>query len=405
MAKIVRLPGTVNGGITPDEKRRLDEHSRVWIGRIMRTETCDRAELTRSIEDLYRVSGLKRPRVVIVPSPLVMAYAYGAAASIWYQRRTATHTAVHTATRAAVDAAVHTATRAAVDAAVHTATRTATHTAVHTATRAAVDAATRAAVDAATRAAVDTATRAAVDAAVHTATRAAVAESAAVACRRIGGDLGLACAAQWSRVYQGGAYWGAYECYLSSFRDVLGLKLPVHTKYAIWERAAINGTFRIMHEEFCIVSDFPELLKVDDQHRPHCADGPSHRWRDGWELYYWHGVRVPDEWIRDKKLDAKTALTWTNIEQRRVACEIVGWVKILDKMNAKRIDRHPDPQVGELVECEIPDSGAERFLRVLCGTGREFAICVPKTVRTAMEAQAWTWGLDLSEFSKPEVRT
>ena len=333
MAKIVRLPGTVNGGITPDEKRRLDEHSRVWIGRIMRTETCDRAELTRSIEDLYRVSGLKRPRVVIVPSPLVMAYAYGAAASIWYQRRTATHTAVHTATRAAV------------------------------------------------------------------------AESAAVACRRIGGDLGLACAAQWSRVYQGGAYWGAYECYLSSFRDVLGLKLPVHTKYAIWERAAINGTFRIMHEEFCIVSDFPELLKVDDQHRPHCADGPSHRWRDGWELYYWHGVRVPDEWIRDKKLDAKTALTWTNIEQRRVACEIVGWVKILDKMNAKRIDRHPDPQVGELVECEIPDSGAERFLRVLCGTGREFAICVPKTVRTAMEAQAWTWGLDLSEFSKPEVRT
>jgi len=51
---------------------------RIQTGRV------DRAKLTDAIERLYVVSGLKKPRVVIVPSPLVMAIAYGLSAGIWY---------------------------------------------------------------------------------------------------------------------------------------------------------------------------------------------------------------------------------------------------------------------------------------------------------------------------------
>ena len=201
--------------------------------------------------------------------------------------------------------------------------------------------------------------------------------------------------------------WASCDCYLTAARDILGLRLPEHVSYAFWEQAAIHGGFRVMHEEFCLVSDFPEIIKVDAENRPHCENGPSHRWRDGWSLYHWHGVKIPAEWVEDKaSLSAKTALTWGDIEQRRAACEIVGWEKILRELNARTIDKDADPEIGELVEVSIPGVGKERFLRVKCGTKRQFALPVPPTMKTALQANAWTFGYDdCHDFTKPEVRT
>lgn len=198
--------------------------------------------------------------------------------------------------------------------------------------------------------------------------------------------------------------WSAWDCYLSGARDVLGLRLPEHEKYAAWEACAKEGGFRIVHEEFCIVSNRPSVLKIDDQNRPHCEDGPSHLWRDGWALYYWHGTPIPGEWVTGKKPSAQQALTWPNIEQRRAACEIVGWDSILSELKAKVINTDVDESIGQLVEVHLPDAGKERFLRVRCGTGRRFAIPVPPTMKTAHQANAWTYGLDAKDFA-PEVRT
>jgi hypothetical protein len=99
------------------------------------------------------------------------------------------------------------------------------------------------------------------------------------------------------------------------------------------------------------------------------------------------------------------AITWENIEQRRCAAEIVGWAKILDELSAKIIDEDDDPEIGTLVEVDIPDIGKERFLKVQCGTGRTFAIPVPPEMSTAISAQAWTFGIELKDFKIPEVRT
>lgn len=200
--------------------------------------------------------------------------------------------------------------------------------------------------------------------------------------------------------------WAAYACYLSSARDVLGLRLPEHEKYAHWEQAAIHGGFRAMHDEFCLVSDFPEVLKTDDQNLPHCEDGPSHRWRDGWSLYHWHGVAIPQEWIENKAcLTAQIALTWVNVEQRRAACEILGWERVLVELDAKTIDMDDDPMIGELVEVTLPDIGREKFLRVTCATGRRFALPVPPDMETALGANAWTYGVDTQVLRALEVRT
>jgi hypothetical protein len=228
----------------------------------------------------------------------------------------------------------------------------------------------------------------------------------AAVCKKLAGKKGLEETKNWSSVYQGGAYWAQYDSYLTAMRDILGLRLPEHANYKFWEEAAIHGTFRVMHEKFCIVTDFPEVLKIDDQNRAHGQDSPSHKWRDGWSLYYWHGVAVPEHWIINKNsLTAKEAITWSNIEQRRAACEILGWVKILQELDAKVINEDGDPEIGTLVEVNLPDIGKEKFLRVLCGTGREFAIPVPPEMKTALEAQSWTWSLTTEDFKIPEVRT
>ena len=161
-----------------------------------------------------------------------------------------------------------------------------------------------------------------------------------------------------------------------------------------------------VYEDAVVFQHRPEIIKFDAEKRLHSEDGPAIRYRDGYSLYSWHGTRIPSEWITNKSaLTAKIAITWENIEQRRCACEILGWAKILKELDSKIIDEDIDPEIGTLLEVTIPDVGKEKFLRVLCGTKREFALPVPPEMMTSLEAQAWTWGMNKNEFVIPEIRT
>ena len=364
MAKIVRTPTKATGGITPEEKLRRDAVAQEWIGIAMRTRPIDPEKIIPAIKGIYAAAKLKEPRVVIVPSPLVMAFAYGAAAWIWYCRKQATDQATDQATVQATEQATCQATYRETYQATYQATVQATDQAIYQATEQAAYQAT----DQATYQATDQATHAVIN----------NVEASAAACKELAGDGGLTCVKRWWDSYQGGNMWAAWTSYICAFRDVLGLRLPEHAAFAHYEEAAREGGFRVMHEDFCMVSDFPAVLKKDEQNRPHCEDGPSHLWRDGWAMYHWHGVRVPDEWITDRKsLTATQALAQTNTELRRAACEIVGWAKILKDLKAKTINIDA-PQIGTLLEVNLPESGKEKFLRVMCATGREFAIPVPR---------------------------
>ena len=101
-----------------------------------------------------------------------------------------------------------------------------------------------------------------------------------------------------------------------------------------------------------------------------------------------------------------------NLELRRIACEMVGWDAIISKMRGATIDTDPDPEIGTLIRVRMPIPRAwgppiyedAMFLRVQCGTGRFFSLAVPPNMRTAREANAWTYGLTPEEY-EPEVRT
>jgi hypothetical protein len=448
MTKIERTPKKATGGITEAELAAMQKISEEWIAEAYRTDPADPSEVHAAICGLYAAANLPSPRVVLVPSPIVGAFAYGAAAWIWHTRD-ATYDATYAAAEAATYAATYTATTAAIlsatEAATYAATYNATHTATYTATDAATRVATRAATFSATEVATISATRdatttdtlsateaateaatyaatyaaayaaiatykatydateAATDAGTYAATKAYTATGAASACWDIAGKGGILRAANWSESYQGGNMWVAWCSFHQAARDVLGLDLPM---FAPWERAAKVAGIRILHPEFCIVVDRPEIIRIDAQHRPHCEDGPSHRWRDGWSLYHWHGVRVPDHWIEDRaNLTAAEVLLEKNTEVRRAGCEILGWAAVIRQLGGKTIAAHPDPMIGELIEVDLPDNGPARFLRVLCGTGREFALCVPRECNTPIEAQAAIHGLSVNDFIPPVLRT
>jgi hypothetical protein len=108
---------------------------------------------------------------------------------------------------------------------------------------------------------------------------------------------------------------------------------------------------------------------------------------------------VPAKWILDKaSLDPQTALTHPNVEERRAAAEILGWEKVLSALKPKIIDQDKDPEIGTLLEVDLPDSKGSKFLKVLCGTGRTFVLPVPNEMKTALQANAWTYNLEPGQF-------
>ena len=363
MSKIVRTKTRAKGGITPGEKARMDLIAQKWIGIAMQTDPIDPDKITPAIHALYATAGLKKPRVVIVPSPLVMAAAYGASAAIWHQR---------SATARATDSATYSATASATASATYIATASATDSATYSAT----------------------------------------ASAAMRACYDLAGDFGLACARRWSSVYQGGNMWAGFPAFVESCRDVLGLDLPEFEKWAAWEACAEHGGFRVMHPEFCIVSDFPEFIRTDDQNRAHCETGPSHRWRDGWSLYHWHGVAVPGHWIdHPDSVSPSEVLGTTDADVRAAGLQILGWPRIISDLSAEIIDRHPEGMAGgELlaVQKSLIDSeanGVMKLLRAECPRNGIICFRVPDDIETAHAAQAWARGIPPEIFQLPAVRT
>src|SRR3990167_4897518 len=111
--KIIRKPNRAEGGITPEEKQRMDAITKKWTDIAFRTDKIDKVKITDAIHRLYEAAGLKKPRVVVVPSPFVGRLASGIASAIWYRRKNETRYAATDATYDATDAATRDATRAA----------------------------------------------------------------------------------------------------------------------------------------------------------------------------------------------------------------------------------------------------------------------------------------------------
>jgi Domain of unknown function (DUF6745) len=385
MKKLVRIDR-----LTDAQKAQMAPWAEKWIEIGLRTGEMDYESFVAGISAAYGFAGLAwHGNVVRVSSPLALALAAPVADYLIrkYKQPECRTTAMVSAVDDAVDGAVGGAVRVAVGDAVGGAVGVAVRGAVRDAVRDAVDGA----VGGAVRVAVGGAVRVAVDDAV----RAYIKNNWY---NYLGGQFLV-----------GGWYYG--NAYVTFFRDICHLQLSadISARMSAYEQINTSACWSYPARDFVMVCERPAFIhleKTANSHRLHCATGPSIAWPDGWSLYHWHGTAIPGDWIiKPESLDAKTALNWPNIEQRRAAAEIIGWAKILDAMNAEVIDADPNPQVGTLLEVDLPDSGKERFLRVKCGTGRDFVLGVPRSTETALEANLRTYRLSGGRDLLPEVRT
>lgn len=218
--------------------------------------------------------------------------------------------------------------------------------------------------------------------------------------------------------WQGGNQWSAYDAYLSWFRHIAQLDID-YSKWDAWETLSLHSGPRLVHEDFCIVSDRPEVLLVDDRNRPHCDDGPFCRWRDGSALYSIHGVHVP-AWILERHGDITIAAIEAeqNAEIRRIMIGKIGVERYTRESHAEVIDH--DEEFGTLYRIlreedtpimvvEVVNNTAEAdgtfkhyWLRVqpelrpmVTGTRRKMG--APQEL-TALNAVASTWGKTGEEF-------
>ena len=205
-----------------------------------------------------------------------------------------------------------------------------------------------------------------------------------------------------------------FGAWVTFFRDVCGWTNPALEKFEVTEALIKSCGWTWWHENVLAISDRPSVLHRDENNRLHCETGPAIAYRDGWSIYYWHGVSVPAEWIEKRAtLDPAEVLKSENVEQRAAGAAIIGWPKMVSRLKRKVIDGDPDTDMGALIELTLPGLREPgRFLQAICVRNGTIVEGIPrvsdidgKPIETALAAQAWRVGDPQSEYEHPPTRS
>ena len=355
--------------LTADELRLAKTFADPYIEAGLSCASMDVAEFARHAALCYRFAGLRwHANVVRVSSPLVGAFAAPIARHVVdsMRRSAAVSGAVRSAVGSAVDGAVRGAVRGAVDGAVG---------------RAVGDAVGRA-----------------VDGAVGSAVGDAVDGA-------VGSAVGDAVRQNWTQ-YLGGSWWLSWQAYTGFFRAI-GLDLPDD----IWARdeaycaAQKSCGWWWPHSDFVVACDRPEFIRREQvaqrgygSHRLHAEDGPAIRWRDGWALWYWHGVQVTQQVIESPETIAVAQIDGEkNAEIRRIMIERLGPGEYLKRSGARVLDMDALTIPGSAPRVLMVDSRGGKWLVGTDGsTRRVYTMPVPREVETCRQAHQAIAGFDES---------
>lgn len=150
----------------------------------------------------------------------------------------------------------------------------------------------------------------------------------------------------------------------------------------------------------CFMIDRPTELHVDANLLMHNESGAAITYGDGWKLFCWHGMTVPESVIR-MQYNANDITKQPNVEVRRLMVERYGAENYLKETGVKPI--HSD-RFGVLYELRQNDDEPLVMVQVINstpepdGTFKHYFLRVPPTMRRAKEAVAWTFGLAPEDY-------
>jgi hypothetical protein len=162
-------------------------------------------------------------------------------------------------------------------------------------------------------------------------------------------------------------------------------------------------------EDAVVLTEKPVFLARDEQNNLHHERQAAISYSDGWGVYSWHGVRVP-EWVitSPEQITVEKIETERNQEVRRVLLERFGEGRYLEESGAELI--HED-HFGKLYRKEMGEDEPIEMVQVINatpepdGSRKKYWLRVPPgTCKTAHEAVAWTFGLTEDQYN-PVVET
>ena len=156
----------------------------------------------------------------------------------------------------------------------------------------------------------------------------------------------------------------------------------------------------------CVIGDRPTVLKREQEGRLHCSSGPAIAYADGYELWAWHGMRVPS-WVVTEPTPERIAAE-PNVETRRCAIEAFGWERFGTAAGLVRV-AGPVPDIAHPVPSatvelfDVPERLWGAAVRMVLvhnaspepdGSYRRYGLTVPADISDPIAALAWTAGVE-----------
>jgi hypothetical protein len=203
-------------------------------------------------------------------------------------------------------------------------------------------------------------------------------------------------ASVWDSVY--GQHEASWLSFYSYFLDVCNLDcckklLPLMT-------LAENCGWWIPRRGIVMLSEKPLVCSVDAQRVLHADGEMAIRYKDGFGVYANHGVRLPENYgsVKTKDWESKWLLKEENSELRRVLIENIGYEKICQELEAKKLSAWREYELLRIAE--NVDVEPVHILKMTCpSTGHIHALRTPPDIKDARQAVTWcNWGTDPERF-------
>jgi hypothetical protein len=161
------------------------------------------------------------------------------------------------------------------------------------------------------------------------------------------------------------------------------------------------GSMIFPYEEVCLVCDRPRILSFDNQQRLHAEGKPAIQFADGYSLYAYHGVKLPEKYgtLHPNQWQAKWLLEEDNAELRRVLTQGIGYERLIQELQATELDSYQEYTLLK-IDNDV-DIEPISLLKMICpSTGFIHVLRVPPDVNSAREAIHWVnWGIAPEEFA------
>ena len=151
----------------------------------------------------------------------------------------------------------------------------------------------------------------------------------------------------------------------------------------------------------CYVCDRPSKILFNEQYRLHAEGEPAIAYRDGYSVYAYNGVILPEKYgkLHPNLWQANWLLSEPNAELRRVLIQGIGYGRICQELQATEIDSWREYTLLH-IDRNI-DVEPIHLLKMTCpSTNHIHATRIPPNILSAKEAITWmNWDTDPEEFA------